>query len=379
MTLEFAVSRKLIIFIALAAVIAIAMAFGYFYLPKALIRVYPAVLSRSVEQEILLSTNVDEPDFVRFILPAKIVDKTVTESKLLNRSDGNTFDDFAKGEVAIINEQSEDQSLVIKTHLLHEPSGVYFLTDGPVKVPPGGKIKVKVTAVEKGVSGNLEPGRFIIDRLPENARSSIYAESEEKFTGGLAVTNSITQDEIDKAKDEVIKLAQEKALGELTGAIGGAFVREELVSQDIVSESISAEAGSKAVEFSVKIELRVRAFIVDENDLLSLTLLALRSQVDVDKEFVEYEPESFTIEVLKSDSERGESRVKGTLTGLFARKIGPAIFETKNLAGRTHNEVQEYFDQFDQIGSAEVDLSPFWVNAVPTRADATEIVIESAK
>lgn len=379
MTLEFVVSRKLFFLVAMVLIMAAALLYGYIYLPKALIHVYPAVLTRPVEQEILLSTGITEPDFVRFILPAKIVNQPVTESRTVRRADSNTFDDYAKGEVIMVNEQDEDQSLVVKTHLLYEPTGIYFLTDGPVKIPAGGKVKVKVTAEEKGAAGNIEPTRLIIDRLPREVQSKIYAESDTTFTGGLAVSNAITQEEINKAKENVKILAEEKALGELTLALGGASVRKELITKEILSETVSAEPGSKAVEFTVQMEMKVRAFVVDENDLLSLTLLALRSQVDADKEFVEYEPESFALEVMRSDAERGEARIKGSLTGLFARKIGPAIFETENLAGRTQDEVYEYFGQFEQIGSVEVAFSPFWVKAVPTRKDATEIVIGSSE
>ncbi|MEX1997860.1 MAG: hypothetical protein WEA04_04275 [Candidatus Andersenbacteria bacterium] len=350
---------------------------AYTRLPQATIIVRPATYEREVTQEITLSQTSHEPDFVRYILPAKLLEKEVTETKTFKREGQKTFEDLARGTVKIINKQAEEQRLLPKSHLRHEGTGIFFLTDAAVVVPPLGEVSVAVTAKEKGLPGNVTPGTFIIDKLPASAQKVVYAESSTTFSGGVSGETPLTEEEISRAKEEVDKQARGRIEGELTAAAGGALTRPDLVTMTTVEESVSAAAGSKTTEFTVQKKIKARGFFPDDNDLLSLTLLALRSAPKPDEEFMSYKPESFTVSITRSDFTRGEARVKGTLTGVFASKAGPALFSADNLAGRSAAEVQEYFQQFPSVESVEVQFSPFWVKSVPARPEATEIVVGS--
>lgn len=375
MSVEFILPRLALLGIVVAVVGAGLLSWAYFYLPRAVITVHPATQAREVQQVILLAAQVDSPDFQRAILPARVVEKTAEESQTVERARVNLHDDFAKGEVILKNEQDEEQSLLPKTHLRHEASGVFFLTDGPVKLNPKSSARVTVTAKEKGARGNVPAGKFIIDKLPASAQSVVFGESSWPFVGGIVSDKPLTEEELNQAQQEVMRTAEARARGELTSETKGAATKPELTRITSEETMSSAAVGSPTISFTVRQRVRVQAFVIDENDLLSLTLLKLRSAAQAEQTLTEYDPKSFSLNVERLDFERGEARVAGKLTGQFVTNIEPTVLSSANLAGRTEAEVAEYFQKFASVGKVEVHLKPFWVKTVPARAGAVEITV----
>ncbi|MFH1353710.1 MAG: hypothetical protein ABIH36_00290 [bacterium] len=371
--MQIIVPRRSILFLAVLISAIIVMGLAYVYLPQAHITVSPLVKSRTIDQEIILSSSANEPDFVHFILPTKVVHREVKESQLFEQSTTNKFEDFARGEVILFNSQEDEQRLLPKTHLRHEESGVFFLTDAAVVIPPQGEIKVTVTAREKGETGNVAAGRWLVDKLPASLQSRVYGESSVPFGGGMAAETPLTEAELEQAKEKILAGARSRLAGELTVAAGGAHIRDDLVLySDEVTEA-SVETGSRASQFTVTTSMAARAFLVDENDLLSLTLLTLRQSAGAEEEFIAFAPDSFKVVIQRSDFERGEAVVLGTLTGSFASKIGSAVFGGENLAGLGESEVREVLQRQTGIGEVKVNFSPFWVRTVPARKGAVEI------
>lgn len=365
---------------AAGAVVAIAGAavglWIYYYWPRAIVLIYPTATAREVQQVILLSTQVDSPDFQRAILPARVVEKTVEETKTVERSGATVHDDFARGEVVLHNDQDEEQSLLPKTHLRHAASGDFFLTDNAIRLKPRSTTRVTVTAKEKGERGNVPPGKFIVDKLPAGVQAVVYGESSLPFSGGVASDRPVTEEELKQAQTTAQQAAEERARGELTGEAHGAAIKPELTRLTMEESATSAAVGSAAVSFTVRQQVRAQAFVVDENDLLSLTLLKLRAETVTEESLMKYDPKSFAVQVERLDFTRGEARVQGKLTGQFVTKVEPAVLSPVNLAGRTEAEVKEYFQRFPGIGKVEVQLKPFWVRTVPGRAGAVEVVVK---
>ncbi|MAF80999.1 hypothetical protein CL628_03215 [bacterium] len=367
-------------FRSIAAVIVIVVVLAgavlsYLFLPHATVTLEPAVSERQVEQDITLSTAVTEPDFKRFILPANVVDTESTKSATIERDGGKAKPDSAKGVVRLVNKQPEEQQLLPLTHLRHEATGVMFLTDGPARIPANSEITMNITAKEKGAKGNVPAGKFIVDKLPANVQDRIFAESDIATTGGEIFDIPLTEEEITKAKDDLRADTLTQARGELTAEAGGAAIRDDLITTTIDEITASVEPGSQATSFTVAAKVRQRAFVVDEQDLLSLTLLALRASPADDEEFASFDPESFSAELIRADFERGDALIKGSLTGSFARKTEASIFDASKLAGRTVSEAQEYFGQFESVGAVTIDLSPFWVRSIPSRSTAVDIFV----
>jgi hypothetical protein len=352
---------------------------AYLYLPAATITLAAKSQQREVTQDIFLSSHAEAADFAKFVLPARVVDRTIEETKRVERKGISQTEDFAKGSIVLINNRDEDQPLLPKTHLKHQETGRYFLTDTPVTIPPRASVAMTITAKDKGEAGNVPPGRFIIDRLPADLQSDVYGESSQELSGGISVDTPLTEDEIAQAREVLTQELLPRLKGELTADAGGAALRDDLVVIGTEEEKVSVPVGSRARDFTITLKVRGRAFTVDENDLLSLTLLALRTNHSADEEFVSYDPDSFRLQNVRADFERGEARVAGILRGTFAAKVGPTLLRAENLAGLSADEVRERFITNPAVGSVEVAFSPFWVRSVPGRPEAVNIVIKEAQ
>jgi len=261
----------------------------------------------------------------------------------------------------------------------HVDSGQMFLTDSGVAIPPQGEMGVTVTAKEKGSQGNVMPGRWTVAKLPPYLQERVYGESAQSFSGGVTVAKPLSEDEVTTAKNKLSKELEERLRGKLTAEVGGAAVREDLLSFKEIETETSVPIGSKASSFEVLVKLEGSAFVVDENDLLGLTLLKLRSEADPEQEFVEYNPQSFATVLLRQDVERGEAVIRGSLAGTFATKLAPTVFTAENLAGLSAEEVKEKLNELPGVGEVEVSFSPGWVKAVPSNTQAVEIVVRSKK
>lgn len=367
--------QRVLLFLFVLLAVLIGGGLAYAYLPQAIIEVTPALREREVATEIFLSTTVEGPDFVAFKLPARVVDRSVEEIQFFEREAGEITEDFAQGQVRLINKQIDEQRLLPKTHLRHEETGVFFLTNAAAVIPPQSEIVVGVTAKEKGAAGNAFAGRFIVDKLPVSVQKRVYAESDQVFTGGVVVEKALTENELAAAREQVLSVTRGRVLGELSTEAGGAPLREDLTAFDEPVITTSVEPGSRANGYGLQAKIRARAFIVDDNDLLSLTLLRLRSAAEANEEFVTYDPQSFKAIIRRADFERGEAVVEGSLVGSFANKLGPTVFAGENLAGLSSDEVREQLQSLPGVGDVKVTLSPFWVTTVPSRIGSVDIQV----
>lgn len=373
--MAFVIQPRLLLVVGIIVLLLGAFFVAFFFLPSARVVVRPVWREKTAEQSILLSVATTEPDFKKFILPAQVVEAEAEAQQTITREGGAATPGKATGVVRLVNKQAEEQPLLPKSHLRHEATGVFFLTDTAVRIPPQGELMVAVTAKEEGVSGNVPAGKFIVDKLPSSLQAVVYGESSTPFSGGEVFDTPLSADELQAAQERSVQEAQERARGELDSKAGGADIRDDLISETIEEKTASVAPGSRAASYSVSARVRQRAFVVDDTALLSLTLLALQASPGPDEEFVEYVPESFSATIVRADFERGEARVTGRLTGSFAQKTESKIFETKSLAGRTPAEVTEYFKQFPSVASVEIHLSPFWAKSLPARPGAVEVEV----
>ena len=375
MALQIVFSRFTFAGLFVTLLVFIGIVVGYTYLPKASITLVPATSARTIEQPIVLSTKSTAPDFKNYILPATIIRREATEQSTIEREGVTSRPDFAKGTVRLTNDQLDEQRLLPQTHLRHEASGIFFLTNTAVAIPPQSSIDVEVTAKEQGPTGNVPAGTFIVDKLPTSLQKVVYGTSDTAFSGGSVVDTPVTDADIDSAYEKVIDKAKTRILGELTNETGGAPIRPELLYIDTTERNSSVNSGSLASSFTVSVQVTGTAFIVDDNDLLSLTLLGLRSQENPSEEMIAYDPSSFSLSLVASSFDRGEAKFIGKLTGTFSQKIGAGALSTANLAGLSPQEVRDRFQEITSVSDVTVELSPFWVTKVPTRESAISISI----
>lgn len=343
--------------------------------PQATITVHPKIEKRQLSKDILLSSKATSPDYIRFTLPASIVEKEIHIQKEFTQQGSEVTPDFSKGTVTLTNNQEEEQRLLPKTHLRHETSGIFFLTDARVVIPPKGSVQVSVTAKEKGLQGDVPAGRFVVDKLPGHLQKLVFGESTSAFSGGEAATTALTQETIDAATKEVLEGAKAQAASELTIEAKGKPIRPDLTTIEVVSQRTSAQPGSNAAKFTAEATAKARGFAVETHDVMSLMTLALRASTESDEEFVSYDAQSFELAIIQTDWKSGNARITAKLTGTYTKKISPQELGRENMAGLSKEEVIDRFKNSPTIDRVDVSFSPFWVRSVPSKETQIEISV----
>ncbi|MEK7500313.1 MAG: hypothetical protein AAB649_06985 [Patescibacteria group bacterium] len=347
--------------------------------PRASIVIHPKTSEQKLTKDIILSSTAKAPDYVRFTLPATILEEELEATASFENAEGTPTQDFSKGSITFTNTQDQEQRLLPKTQMRHVDSGVIFLTDTPVAIPANGTLTVSVTAKEKGPAGDVPPGKFVVEKFSKGLQEAVPAQSETAFSGGQSTDSEITQEAIDAAQKKVLEQAKADALTKLNEKAGGASIRPDLINMEILSQSVSAQKGSRALKYTAAAHVKARAFVVSTHDIISLMTLALRASTGLDEEFLSYDASSFTLAITQADWLAGNARVSASLAGTYVKKIGLAEIHTDNLAGLSENEIVERFAASPTVGSVEVHFSPFWVKSAPSNKSQIDVRIESAK
>ena len=347
--------------------------------PRATITVHPKKSERKLTKDIILSSKATTPDYVRFTLPATIVEEELTVTKQFENAGSAPIQDFSKGSITFTNTQDQEQRLLPKTQMRHLDSGIIFLTDIPIAIPAKGDLIVSVTAKEKGSTGDVPAGKFVVEKFARGLQEAVSAKSDTAFSGGESTDQEITQELLDTAQKTVLEEAKKEALAKLSTKAKGAPVREDLVTIEVQSQSISVPLGSRAVRYSADAKVKARGFVVDTHDVISLMTLALRANVAGDEEFISYDSASFVLTIMQTDWNVGEARISAALTGTYAKKIGSNELHTDNLSGLSEKEIIDRFTASPTIGSVDVALTPFWVKSAPSKKNQIDVKVESAK
>ncbi|HSX25127.1 MAG TPA: baseplate J/gp47 family protein [Candidatus Andersenbacteria bacterium] len=344
-------------------------------LPNATITIHPKIVQRKVSKDIILSSKATTPDYIHYVLPANIITQEGHAQQTFTQPAGQVTQGNSKGTVTFTNSQDTEQRLLPKTHLKYEQTGVMFLTDNPVIIPPNGTVDATVTAEQQGTSGDVAPGKFLIDKFSPGLQKVVYAESKSPFSGGEVGSAAIAQQDIDTAKQTVLDAAKQQALDAIKKAANGADVRSDLLSVNTENNDASVQAGSKAVSYTASAAVQAREFIVDSHDIISLMTLALRADVAPDEEFISYDPASFSLTISQTDWNTGQARIAASLTGTYGKKIGSEELSEDNLFGLSKQELISHFSSFPTIGTIDIHFWPFWVTSTPSRPNQINIEV----
>ncbi len=110
----------------------------------------------------------------------------------------------ARGAVTVYNESGSPQPLVSTTRFLSE-KGVLFRLVRAVTVPANGSVTAELVADKAGKDGDTVSGRFTIPGLNSSQQKKVYGVSTVPMTGGAGKVGVVTQQDIDKASEEVRK------------------------------------------------------------------------------------------------------------------------------------------------------------------------------
>jgi hypothetical protein len=363
--------KKLLLGFVIVTVILIIVVL-YFSASRAVISVKASSTKVSTDfvSDIATDGGLSYPDMIQGVLF-----ETEIEDSVVEKSTGSVvLEGDSIGKVTLINTRDEEQVLVKTTRLL-TPDNILLRLSERVTIPAGSEIEANVYADDADAFTKLDPTTFIIPGLWEGLQDKVYAKSTNILQNSGDIVKSIDEIDLTKAKETVNRQIVELANTEFRTTLPNQEYKILVVSKKILSESSEGQVGDHLNEFKLTMKMKLVLLGIDNEDILKLGGDRLTQVVSEDRELVNLNLNNFTYNIQNYDDNDKTVTLKVHIEGDAVIKSDSPIFDRSKLAGLSPKGVELYLANFNEIESAIVELSPFWVKKVPRLKDHIDIVI----
>lgn len=377
---NFDLFKKRIFLIGAGLIALIALLFWAFRAaPTAYITLKGETSSVATDLTFTVDTGVDEADNEAKVLPATSKEIRRDISEQATATGEKNIGEKATGEMTVYNCSDNEKivpagtrftsnSLTFVTTKAVEVEGSNFFSNGTCKKDNGEE--VSVVAENPGDQYNL-------------AKNTQYSSNVANIGGiGSAMaggTNNIvkilSQGDVDAAKDTALSKAREGAKEELLKQFEDDIYILEATYKEVVGDvSPSSPVGSEASNPTVKVSATFFVLGVDKDQLEDLMKTVQGEGLGENQAIVETGIDDARIEVVEAPA--ANKQILNLKTQGFA---GPDVDLEKlseEVAGMGFGEAKKHLEDLPGVTEAQIDLSPFWVFSIPSRADHVEIKIE---
>lgn len=289
----------------------------------------------------------------------------------------------AHGELIISKMQGTDPVRIPAGSVFTSKSGLKFHNVAEAVVPGakytnGGQvvpvpIRVAVQAVATGEQYNIAP------QIYSHGFSDPIAVSGKQMSGGMEkAVKVVTQTDLDKAKEELIKDTHDNAIKELRNKFDSSMliVNESLQIKEeevVASSKVNEEAKDGKARLEQAINYRIMG-ISRKNLAAYLEHLVFKDSQN--QQVKVYDPG--LDEIKFADFVVGAERT--SMRVMAQAKIGPKIDKDdvkRQVAGKTLGEIQSHYGSMEGVKEVRVDFSPFWVKSVPTNHQKITVIIKN--
>ena len=381
--------KKLAPIIAISLV-ALAILVGFIFFRTgvvAKVKIYVEAKEVEIEQNFEGDENIKEIDFEEFKIPVKT--ETVEKARSTNvTATGTAF----KGEKAtgVVNitylcPGEEDGGLEIPSGTSLTSGGLSYTIDSAASVECNIPVEKSITAIEVGEEYNLAAGKmFAIQGYSTN---QVFGLNSSALTGGSKEEYTVlSKADVDKAVEELKKLAIKEGEQELKDLTGNWKIIEDSITSKVIPDSVDTEvaigAEAKTVNVSIKTESKASYFLNDSFDEGVAGLLTEKA-----KEENLFETEGDWDLELDEKIEKEISVVESNAEGITIKLIAKGTVKPKvdkeriieELKGKNWEEGNEYiqslsFSDKDALVDFIPEWFPEWLKSFPKRQGG--IIIE---
>ncbi|MCD6410455.1 baseplate J/gp47 family protein [bacterium] len=356
----------------------------WFFLPasSATIYIFPKTNEIKTDAFVVASENLDKPDMEDQKIPLYSFEKELTISKVY-QSSLKDVSEKARGVIRVFNEYSTRVILVAGTRFLSatEPSRIFYSTK-KIIIPAGGYVDVEVVASEAGEEYNIEPTTFSVPGLrnysPPQLYYSVYAKSFKKMSGGATKKESqVTQEDLDKAKEDLLKTAESKSLEELRSLAGDDYLilKKTLETEVISAQPFDVVAGQKAENFTYQIKIKAKAKGVKKEDLDLFARYFIDAQIPPDKEVSESTIKT-KINQVNIDLDKNVT-LEVEIYGKILSAIDKALIR-EIAKSQTRNQIIKHLNELypNTAKKPEVKFHPFFTRKSPRSSEKINLEIK---
>lgn len=386
-------TRKFIVIFLAAAIFSFLFTLSFAF-NQAKIRVIPQKDGFSVNLPITVSAAVTEPDPIYGLVPGQ----TVQFEKEITRSFPSTGEkeifQKAKGKLTIYNNYGAQPQILVATTRFQTAEGLVFRITQAVAVPGAtgsgdsfkpGQIEVDVVADRAGAEYNIGSSEFRIPGFLGSPRyQGFYAKSSGDFSGGfIGKAKVVTKEDIEAAEGSVREELSNEIKNYLSGLTGLKIITEAFEIQiertadsgkaNDVATAIPGSAREPSTRDQFKLGMKTGVFGIafDEGAVKELVSQYVKDSENKNilqsgLELVYSEP--------SLDREKQELSLKLAASGYTERPVDKEKIVSE-IKGRSGQEIKDYFSSLDEVESANIYFSPFWMRSAPKNADRIKVQI----
>jgi hypothetical protein len=274
---------------------------------------------------------------------------------------GTPVDAHATGTMHIVNNSSKAQPLASGTRF-RAANGQIVRSTKRIDVNPGETVSVTVVADALGVSGNLEPGRFIIVALWPGLQSAIYGDLKEAMTGGTTIAGATLD-------LPALTAASDAAQSQLASENRSTDTTIILLTPKSVTTSPKSSVASSS--YKVTVTMTRLKIMYAPKDVTTALRDALTAAAPEGTSLISADAPSIT---LKDASDAQHPVVVLRATGAAAisaatKELAPALF-----AGKSKDEVTATISSLSSVSGVSIAITPSWKKNLP--ADTTKITVQ---
>lgn len=341
---------------------------AYLFLVKASVTVFvePKILEQSAE--VVADPQATAVDEEKEIIPASVIETTVSGSGKAAASGQKKIGDSSKGKVVIYNKTDTAKSFSQGTTLSSD-NNLKFTLDSSVKVASksssivdGGEVTkwgksdpTGVTATEIGPDGNLPGGSSL--SINGFSDSQVAVKVEEAFSGGTSKNVTVvTADDQKKLQAQVLNEIRSRAEADLQGKVSGdkKIVSEALTVMD-GKYNFNKKINDQAGEFSLNATVRFKGTSYSDADLKTMVSKLIKTNV----------PDGFELNVSSMETQADIFKVEKDGRLIFKAKFKAKLLPIINaeeakekMLGKSIKEVADQLKTIDNVIGSEIKFTP---------------------
>jgi hypothetical protein len=373
-----------IVLAALGLVLLVGGVGAYVVLPSASIVVTPRTESLD-PLRIVVTADPDatEPDPAARVVPADLVPLEVTVNDTFPATGERVEETPATGTVRFSNLDFLRTNAVPAGSIVSTNAGVRFRTAKAVTVPKAdlvgltvfpGQVNVKVTAVDPGTAGNVQPNTIVIVPKGEDPQALKVVNPDETSGGTHEAFPQVAQEDVDAAMEQLTAALDAEFQARLTDESIAPPDATVFVETATLGEATPSQDPAKLVEQEVEtFELGLSAtgsvVTVNPAPVAEIAEELLRAALEPEHRLV---ADSIRVQV-------GEPVVSGQTVSFSATATGQqvAILDAEQLRtmvlGKPLDDARQILSAY---GAVELTAWPDWVGSVPTLADRVDLRVD---
>ncbi len=372
------VYRRISIFFIILTLALIAAAF-YFFLVSLTVEVTPKTERISDQLNLIVTNAAPTTTSANLNNVADIIGTVeqipVKAQKIYQATGANVLGQEVTGKVSIINNYSQDKTLVATTRLL-TPDGKLFRIKNQVTIPAGGSTDVDIYTDEPSADMAIGPTTFTIPGLWAGLQDKIFAKSTTAFVYQSDVQKFVQNSDIAKATQDIKESLVNQVNQQFTDNYKGYDKVIVQVDKDSLVASSSIKAGDKIDSFNLALTANVDVVAFQTADVQKLAQARLVSVVPAGEKFVGLDQSSIQYNLTGSDFKNGTANLQVPIVGTMAlSEIDNAVDKTK-LVGLTADQIKKYLLGLDKFSDVKLTFMPPFITRAPSLVDRIKIIIK---